>query len=299
MSTRIAAGQGFKDVEIINYTKDGRPYWVSIEVQPIHDPSGKVVQFIAIESDITDRKVSQQSLQDRNEALIKINAELDRFVYSASHDLRAPISSLLGLIEVARLEKNVDNLERLLDMQKKSLLRMDLFIKDIVDHSRNTRLIVEPEIIDFRRMIDGIFEQLQFMENVDQIRKIITIEQEGTFHTSPSRIDIVLTNLISNAIKYADLQKEDPYLKVLVKSTERRTEIRVSDNGEGINAEALPKIFDMFYRASGSSSGSGLGLFIVKEAVQKIEGSIAVTSELGKGTEFFVEIPDLGSPRNH
>ncbi len=295
MSQRIAAGEGFKDVEIINYTKEGKPYWVSIEVQPILDKTGKAVQFIAVESDITERKVSQQSLQDRNEALIKINAELDRFVYSASHDLRAPISSLLGLIEVARLEKNVDNLAQLLDLQKKSLLRMDRFIKDIVDHSRNTRLKVEPESINFQRMIDGIFEQLQFMENVDHIRRIITIEQEGAFHTSSTRIDIVLNNLISNAIKYADLQKGDPYLEVIVKSNEQHAEIRVRDNGEGINSEAIPKIFDMFYRGSGNSSGSGLGLYIVKEAVQKIEGSITVKSEHGLGTEFVVDIPNLAN----
>jgi signal transduction histidine kinase len=133
------------------------------------------------------------------------------------------------------------------------------------------------------------------MENVDHIRRIITIEQEGAFHTSSTRIDIVLNNLISNAIKYADLQKGDPYLEVIVKSNEQHAEIRVRDNGEGINSEAIPKIFDMFYRGSGNSSGSGLGLYIVKEAVQKIEGSITVKSEHGLGTEFVVDIPNLAN----
>jgi PAS domain S-box-containing protein len=295
MGEKIRQGLGFKDVEVVNYTKEGKPYWVSIEVQPILDHTGKITQFIAIESDITERKADQRALLDRNEELIKTNAELDRFVYSASHDLRAPIASLLGLIEVARLEKNPETILQLLEMQKKSLLRMDRFIKDIVDHSRNTRLLVESARIDFERMIHSTFEQLQFMENVHRIRKIVTVDQTGDFASSSTRLDIVFNNLISNAIKYADLRKEDPFLEVKVVANNKRVVIRVNDNGEGIPAESQPRIFDMFYRASGNGAGSGLGLYIVKEAIQKLEGTIQVYSEYGKRTEFVVEIPCLKS----
>lgn len=291
--SRIKSGLGFKDVEIINYKKDGTPFWASIEVQPITDKTGKVVQFVAIQSDITERIATSQALMDRNEDLLKINAELDRFVYSASHDLRAPISSLLGLIEVARLEKDMDNMTKLLDMQKKSLLRLDQFIKDIVDHSRNTRLKVEPESINFRSLVNATFEQLQFMDNASRIDRTIEIDQEVPFFTAATRVEIVLKNLISNAVKYADLRKGKPYLKVQVKCTEESAEIRIKDNGEGIPTEARPKIFDMFYRASANGTGSGLGLYIVKEAIQKIGGTIQVDSEFGYGTEFVIQIPNL------
>jgi PAS domain S-box-containing protein len=296
MTAAIKKGLGFKDVEIVNYTKEGKPYWVSIEVQPIHDKTGKATQFIAIESDISERKATEQTLVDRNEELIKINAELDRFVYSASHDLRAPIASLLGLIEVARLEKNPEAIGQLLDMQKKSLLRMDRFISDIVNHSRNTRLNVESESIHFKSMIHSTFEQLQFMDNVRHIRKIINVEQHGEFFTSRSRVDIILNNLLSNAIKYADIRKDEPFLEVTVTTNSTQAIIHIRDNGEGIPAEAQSKIFDMFYRASGRGSGSGLGLYIVKEAIQKLGGSIQVNSEYGKGTEFIVEIPNFHRP---
>jgi PAS domain S-box-containing protein len=290
----LETGASFKDVEMVYYTKEGKPYWVSIEVQPIHDRLGKAIQFISIETDITERKATQQALLDRNDELIKINAELDRFVYSASHDLRAPIASLLGLIEVARLEQDISSILQLLDLQKKSLQRMDRFIKDIVDHSRNMRLQVEAEEINFDRMIQSTFEQLQFMENVSRIRKVITIDQKGTFFTSITRVDIILNNLISNAIKYADLRKSDPYLMVLVTSTEEKAEIRVKDNGEGIPPEAQSKIFNMFFRASGNAPGSGLGLYIVKEAIEKVGGTITVNSAYGEGTEFVVAVPNLG-----
>jgi PAS domain S-box-containing protein len=295
MGEQIRSGKGFKDVEIINYTKTGEEYWASIEVVPVHDRNNNVVQFIAIESDISERKAIQQALVVRNDELSKANAELDRFVYSASHDLRAPISSLLGLIEVARLEKDVENMGHLLDLQKKSLLRLDRFINDIVDHSRNTRLNVESEPVIFEQIIHSIVEQLQFMENVSHIRRIISIKQEEPFYTSPTRLDLIFNNLISNAIKYADMRKEDPFLEVIITTNSSWAEIRVRDNGEGIPAEAQAKIFDMFYRASSRASGSGLGLYIVKEAIQKIQGTVEVISELGKGTEFIVSIPNLSN----
>jgi PAS domain S-box-containing protein len=293
MRGRLSAGLGFKDVEILNYTKEKKPYWVSIEVQPIYDRAGKVIQFVAIQSDITERKATQQALLDRNEELVKINAELDRFVYSASHDLRAPIASLLGLIEVARLEKDITNIETLLDMQKKSLLRLDRFIKDIVDHSRNMRLSVESEPVNFDNVVNSTFEQLQFMENVNRLRKSISIRQAAEFYTSSTRLHIVFNNLISNAIKYADLRKDDPFLEITVEANETAAEIRIRDNGEGIPAESQSRIFDMFYRASGKGTGSGLGLYIVKEAIQKLNGTIEVESQYAKGTTFTVRVPNL------
>jgi PAS domain S-box-containing protein len=257
------------------------------------------VQIQAIVRDISERKRAEEentklaiALQERNEDLSKINAELDRFVYSASHDLRAPIASLLGLIEVARLEVSMENMGRLLDMQQKSLERLDHFIKDIVDHSRNTRLQVESEEVDFKKVIEGSFEHLQFMEKANRIRKDIIVEQIGKFYTSPTRLEIVLNNLISNAMKYADLRKSDPNIEVRVKANAKIAEMRIIDNGEGIPTDAKPKIFDMFYRASANGVGSGLGLYIVKEAVEKIGGTIVVYSEHGKGTEFVVEIPN-------
>ncbi|MBX2946819.1 MAG: PAS domain S-box protein [Cyclobacteriaceae bacterium] len=293
MGGQLRAGKGFKNIELINYTKDLKPYWVSIEVQPVYDKHGKVSKFIAIESDITERKESQQALEERNEELVKINAELDRFVYSASHDLRAPIASLLGLIEVARLEKDPTSLEQLLDLKKKSLLRLDHFIKDIVDHSRNMRLQVEAVAVNFETLIHNAFEQLQFMDNMERIWRVVDVKQEGDFYSAPSRLAIILNNLISNAIKYADLRKENPSLEVRVNANPQQAILRVTDNGEGIPHEALPKIFDMFYRASTKGVGSGLGLYIVKEAVEKIGGNITVHSEPGKGTEFEIVLPAI------
>lgn len=293
MGNKLKSGQGFKDIEILNYKKDGSAYWVSIEVQPIHDKAGEVIQFIAIESDITERKATQQALLDRHEELVKTNAELDRFVYSASHDLRAPIASLLGLIEVARLERNMDTVGQLLDMQKRSLLRLDHFIKDIVDHSRNTRLEIESESVNFQAIIQSTFEQLHFMEHFNRIKKIVSVKQQNEFYSSPTRLNIIFNNLISNAIKYVDVRKEDPFLKIDVVTDDAEVRIGIADNGEGIPSESVQKIFDMFFRASSRGTGSGLGLYIVREAIRKLGGTIEVHSDYGMGTEFTVVLPNL------
>lgn len=261
-------------------------------MHPIHDSGGKVRQFIAIETDITERKTNQQALLDSNENFQKINRELDRFVYSASHDLRAPISSLLGLIEVARLEKSPESMGPLFDMQKKSLQRMDRFIQDIVDYSRNARLQVESESINFEELIHAMFEQLQYMEHMNEIKKIISIQQRGEFYTAPSRLTLILNNLLSNAIKYADMRKPVPSLQVDVTADDKQAILRIIDNGEGIPSHAMTKIFEMFFRASANGSGSGLGLYIVKEALDKIGGTIDVKSEYGMGSEFTITIPN-------
>lgn len=251
------------------------------------------LRMLGIMEDVTAKKEAELALLDKNEALTKTNQELDRFVYSASHDLRAPIASLLGLIKIARLEKSIEKIEILLTLQEKSLIKLDTFIRDIVNHSRNSRMPIAEDRIDFRMMIDEIFEQFHFLESLPQIKKYISIQQPYPCQSDSKRIEIVLNNLISNAIKYADLNKPEPMIAVDVEINQDRVIISVVDNGEGILPDFKNRIFDMFFRASEKSGGSGLGLYIVKEVLQKLNGSIEVTTEFGIGSKFVVTIPNM------
>ncbi|AYB32189.1 PAS domain S-box protein [Chryseolinea soli] len=281
------------DVEFRLRVKGGDYRWFHSQGEAVRDKHGKPYRMVGSITDITKRKLAEESITQKNEELVKINQELDRFVYSASHDLRAPITSLLGLIEVARLEDDVSSIKKLLTMQERSLIKLDSFIYDIVSYSRNNRVEIEIEKIDFQSLLDNIYDLFHHMEPAKGIRKETEIDPGLSFYSDKKRIYVVLNNLISNAIKYCDLSKPDSFIKIRIENSGNGVTLRVIDNGEGIEAEFIPKIFDMFYRASERSGGSGIGLYIVKEVVQKLQGTIEVSSQKYQGSEFIVRLPDM------
>jgi PAS domain S-box-containing protein len=281
------------DVEFRLRVKDGEYRWFHSQGEAVRNKQGKPYRMVGSMADITKRKLAEESITQKNEELVKINQELDRFVYSASHDLRAPITSLLGLIEVARLEEDITSIRKLLSMQERSLVKLDSFIYDIVSYSRNNRVDIEIEQIDFKSLLDNIYDLFHHMAPAKGIRKEIEIDPDLSFYSDKKRIYVVLNNLISNAIKYSDASKADPFIKVRIEKSGNGVTLHVSDNGEGIDTEFIPKIFEMFYRASERSGGSGIGLYIVKEVVQKLQGTIEVCSRQYEGTEFIVRLPDM------
>jgi PAS domain S-box-containing protein len=278
------------DVEFRIKTKNDSYRWYHSRGEAVRTKSGRPQRMVGSMIDITERKLAEEAIALKNEELLKTNTELDQFVYSASHDLRAPISSLLGLIEVARLDEHAPSIKTLLDMQERSILKLDKFISDIVSYSRNNRVGPSIEPIDFKAMIDTIYDQLQQMEHISKIKIITEIDPGLTFETDKKRLSIILNNLITNAVIYSDLSKAEPFVKVLVKKSEGGIHIHVIDNGDGIDEKHLPRIFEMFYRGCEKSAGSGIGLYIAKEIVQKLQGNIEVRTKVGEGSEFVVEL---------
>jgi len=228
-----------------------------------------------------------------NQELKTANYELDRFVYSTSHDLRAPLNSMLGLIEIAKDDTNEDITREHLIMLKRSAKKMDGFICDILDYSRNARMEVAMEEINFKELITDITENLKFIgDNNRAIEFITEISGETSIYSDKNRLITILGNLISNAIRYQNAQIANPYVRIQIQISPAETRIVIEDNGIGMSEEVHSKIFDMFYRVSHESVGSGLGLYIVKEAVNKLSGEIKVQSEIGKGTTFLIKIPN-------
>lgn len=275
------------DYEVIHriILEDTTIRWILGKAKMVLDSKGDVIQIIGTCLDITSQKKIETELLLKNEELTKTNAELDKFVYSASHDLRAPVASMLGLVDLARMEKNPQNLVQLFELQIKSLKRMDSFIHDIIDYSRNTRLELEFSNIDIEFIVNEAFEQLNFIDNVAQINRKITINSLSTFVSDSKRIQIVVNNIISNAIKYYDAGKKDSFVNVDININEQNAVLTIADNGIGIHENELTKIFNMFYRATEIGRGSGLGLYIVKEVVEKLKGKIEYKSTYGLGTE--------------
>ncbi len=233
---------------------------------------------------------SQRSMLDKNDQLQKANAELDRFVYSASHDLRAPLSSLLGLIEVAKLDHA--GVDHYLDMMKAKIHDLEDFIKEIISYSRNARMDIRKQPVNLRQTVDDVTEALTFSVGNPDVRIENNVPESMLVNTDSVRLKIVLSNLIDNALKYRDENKEKPFIRIEAGERDGVKVISVKDNGVGIDQAYLDRIFNMFFRASENSKGSGLGLYIVKEALGKINGSIHVESSLGTGTTFCVRIPE-------
>ncbi|WP_316633856.1 HAMP domain-containing sensor histidine kinase [uncultured Flavobacterium sp.] len=228
-----------------------------------------------------------------NQELRTANYELDRFVYSTSHDLRAPLNSMLGLIEIAKDDTNEEQTLEHLKMLNVSAKRLDSFICDILDYSRNSRMEVDMEQINFTEILNDVTQNLKFIgDNNRTVEFKIEISGETSIYSDKNRLITIFSNLISNAIRYQNSQISNPFVSIKVDTSQTETRIEIQDNGIGIDKESQAKIFNMFYRVSQESVGSGLGLYIVKEAVSKLNGEIKVQSEIGEGTTFLIKIPN-------
>ena len=234
---------------------------------------------------------SEKITRTKNAQLQKVNAELDRFVYSASHDLRAPLSSMLGLIELARKSDSKQELENYLLMMKGRIHHLDDFIKEIIDYSRNERMEVVLQPVHLHRLIEEIATNLMHLEGAEQIEIRNEIPRDMVWNSDAMRLKIVLNNLMNNAIKYHDHNKETRFIRITAVPSEHCVNFSVCDNGMGISAEHHDKVFNMFYRASDKSKGSGLGLYIVKESLGQLGGSVSLKSELGEGSTFTIQLP--------
>ncbi len=270
--------------------KDNRIF--EIKTYPIVE-NGIVTGLTMYSRDITNQTRTEDLLKKQNEELIRINSELDRFVYSASHDLRAPLMSVKGLINMIKLDPEKQNTDQYLALIEKSVNKLDHFISDIIHYSRNARMDIMPKQIDFQELLQESIDSLRYMEGADTVKSIRNIVQEAPFCSDYSRLLMVFNNIISNAVQYRDTRKENSYLKIDILVDEKRAILRFSDNGIGIPEEYVDKIFKMFFRANADSKGSGLGLYIVKGVLEKLEGSVSVQSRLGEGTTFSFEIPNL------
>lgn len=230
-------------------------------------------------------------LQAHNRDLVNTNEGLDKFVYSASHDLRSPISSLIGLVELLRSEENPTQRELYLQHMKQNLVKQDEFLRGLIDFTRNKRTTVRTREIDLIKLIDDVVEQHSFIDYAIGIE--IKKELKGKILKADEfRLKIILNNLLSNAIKYSDQNKKNRTVTIRTLQNNGSMLLQVEDNGIGIKHEDYGKIFEMFYAGGANNKSSGLGLFITHETVQMLNGKIAVDSKPGVGSTFTVTLPN-------
>lgn len=290
MNEHFATQQPFH-TELRLKTKSGEYKWFSDSGQSVFNEEGEPMIVVGSIIDISERKNAEQQVIEQNILLAKTNAELDRFVYSTSHDLRAPLSSVLGLISIAEKTQDPQEVRQCLTMMKERIHHLEEFIHEIIDYSRNSRVEVKRIHTNLYELVNDVVEKLRHAEGSENIFVKYDIPKDLDLKTDESRLKVVLNNLIGNSIKYSDADKENQFISVKTSKAQDHVSIFVEDNGVGISQEHHSKIFDMFYRASEKSQGSGLGLYIVRETVQKLGGNISFESTLGQGTKFEIVIP--------
>jgi signal transduction histidine kinase len=230
-------------------------------------------------------------VEQNNRLLVKTNAELDRFVYSTSHDLRAPLASVLGLINIADRSNDPTEVKRYVGMMRDRVHSLDKFIRDITDYSRNNRQTVTNENIRLASLAEEIWDSLKYAEEAANIGFHQEIPESVEVRGDRNRIRIILSNLMSNAIRYHDDSKPEKYIKLKYDVNGKGYYVKVEDNGLGISREYHEKVFTMFFRANEKSKGTGLGLYIVQETLAKLSGTVQLDSQPGRGSTFTIKLP--------
>jgi PAS domain S-box-containing protein len=261
----------------------GRKRYFDVHVANLLDSDS--VQGVVLKlHDITEKKLRERDLKRSNE-------HLDQVIYKTTHDLKAPLTSALGLIQIAEQARDEDKAQYI-RLIKKSLLSLDAYIEEMNNFFRIEKLALQREQIDLSEMVKDAQDTLMNMASAAGIKVHLNLDTRMPWYSDTLRVKTIVTNIFSNAIKYSDLQKQNPFIKIATNITAEFCEICIADNGIGIEEEFQEKIFDLFFRATDQAKGTGLGLFIVRDTVQRLNGTISVNSVVGKGTTFFIKIPN-------
>ena len=244
--------------------------------------------------DITESRQQRDSIIHTNAELRKTNAELDQFVYSVSHDLRSPLCSILGIVEITEDETKDEFTLSNLSLIKSGIRKLDTLIHDILDYSRNSRKELVMEAVCPEEIIANVISRLQQTAGLDVIVPLvkIVVEKNAEMYSDKERISMIIRNLLSNCINFRDEGKKNSFIEVSFDIKHDSCQLQVSDNGIGISEVNLSRVCEMFYRVSEKSNGAGLGLYIVKEAVAKLGGELLIKSKLQKGTTVTINLPN-------
>lgn len=238
------------------------------------------------------KREARYALRRQNDQLLKVNRELDNFVYSVSHNLRGPIASMMGLVNIAASEKDLDSVQPLYAMMTNSLTKLDDTLEEILEYSRNSRHELQVDAIDWNYIIQYALDKLSYRDPGNRIEKNFELHTAIPFWSDSQRIATIFCNVLSNAFLFSSKDRP-PKIQVTITTAEDEAKIVISDNGIGIPEDVMPKIYNMFYRGAETSQGAGLGLYIVKEIINKLKGTIEIHSTEGKGTRVTMTLPNL------
>jgi len=233
---------------------------------------------------------ANEKLEATNKEVIETGKELDTLIYSVSHDLRSPITSIQGLLNLLKGENNIEMFKEYTGYIESTIKKQDIFILEIIDFFKNKRSVLSFNEFSLKALIDEVLNNNRFTP----IARNINISRDircDIVYTDPVRVKMIINNLLSNAIKYSDEKKEEMTIAISTYKEHHNFVIEIADNGVGIDKKHIDKIYNMFYVTSNVNKGTGLGLYILKQNIEKLHGKVEVHSEVHVGTKFTVHIP--------
>jgi PAS domain S-box-containing protein len=293
----IRTGNHLENIEEQETWMDGRITWVSTTKLPYKDSDGKIIGTFGISRDITTRKLAQESLKKSEEKLRELNIIKDKFFSIVAHDLRSPFNGLFGLVDIllTDLEKlSKDEINRTLTLLNNELKHVFQLLEDLLEWGRIQRNAIHyvPEINNICNSIKNIIDLYSINAKNKNITLRLDIPDEIKISYDVKMISTVIRNLLTNAIKFTY-----PGGNIIISAEDKINEIKVSvrDDGVGISRERAHKLFDLteYFSTKGTAqeSGTGLGLILCKEFVEKHHGKISVETEINKGSTFIFTIP--------
>ena len=266
--------------------------YITIKESIINSHTHNVIKSYEAISKVNALEREAELQRSKTEIIEKKNAELDSFFYRVSHDLKGPISSLLGLHNLVKLEIKEPKAQGYFEMYQSQIMRINTIVIDLINLTRMNHADIHPVKINFESLLNECIQAYQYLDNFKFIRFIKTIDDSINFHSEWAIINTILQNLIENSIKYAAIDR-DPFVKISVSQCDKHVKILVEDNGVGIDPLYQQKVFNMFFRANDRVEGTGLGLYILKRAVERLHGQVSFESKVHIGSTFTVLLPAI------
>ena len=303
-----AAGRHVSEIPLPNKTilktafhairdEDNKMMGVAVFAEDISERKKTELKLKALNEELTAQNwqlaVREEDLRMAMDQLSERNFELDQLMYKTSHDLRSPLSSILGLVNLANLDPEPANLNQYMKKIEGRIKKLDEFISSMVNYARVNRGEITVGEIDLEKTVRAMIHELEYLDNFSSVSTKVHVKEGAVpFRNDHFLLKIAVGNVISNAYKYYN-PEVDSYLHIVIDVGESFATMEFADNGIGIRKEHQDKIFDMFYRATDRSQGSGLGMYIVRQAIEKIDGTISLSSVYGEGTRIKITVPNL------
>jgi signal transduction histidine kinase len=270
---------------LLNKNKELSEYKKYLEMRVMSRTAELKDSYEQLVEEMTLRKQIEEQLTSRNK-------ELDTFVYKASHDLKGPLASLIGVTNIARLDLTDPMSVKYMEMITDSAQKLNFTLANLLEVTKIKYMDAEVKEVNFQTLIEQVTAPLQKRMDEEQVTLKFSVQQPQPFYSDPFLISTFLYNLLDNSISYKT-NNTSAFIEIDIVYNNNQMEITVTDNGQGIEEAVQPKVFDMFFRHNIQAKGSGLGLYIVRNCVEKLNGSLTLVSEPALGTTIKIALPNL------